>query len=211
MFSRMVRFCGIAIAVVCVSAGCSHWTDIISEPDVTGPPVPLRKPASVPLVIDEVKTKVNGTPDNPNPAFVQRFASTLRGTKLFSNVYEPQVSFNAPPESAHLRLEVREDLDSCMGTNILKGFFIGLTYFLLTPALPLRMDMTSTMACTVEISGSESSSYEVSTTGSSHWHLFANAALVGQELAGTVTNKNLESLAAGFKADAKLLKALRRN
>lgn len=185
-------------------AGCSGLT-VESEPEGYSGPARADSSPQKAIAIDDITVNINGTRNNTNPGFVQRFSGALRTAKIFSAVYEPSDVHEAPQNSAHLRLTVDETIDPHMGAAVVKGIFIGLTLFLLTPALPLRIDKDSAMTCEVELPGGNTRRYEAVTQAHYYFTIFANAALVGNELDNTTISKSIDGLIARMREDQKLL------
>ena len=97
---------------------------------------------------------------NPSLEFTQRLASAIRSARIFSAVYEPGSANSAPMESARLRLEVHESAQPDQGA-FFKGFLIGLSLYVLTPALPFHVEGQYVMKATVTLADGTSRTYRL--------------------------------------------------
>ena len=102
-------------------------------------------------------------------------------------------------------LESDENQETNQGANAVKGFFIGATFFLLTPVIPLSYDFESDMHLLATRGDGKAKQYSAKGKGSASYQLYANAAMAGQEVRAKVTNNNINSLMNQLSLDANFL------
>src|SRR5713101_835653 len=119
-----------------------------------------------------VKVFLNGTETTPSQDFVANVENKLRETKVFD-----QVSKELPqgPPVFDLSLTARERVDPHIGANFTKGFFIGLTFFALTPVLPLTIDRDLDLTLDATRWDGQTRRYHSTAEGRLSMMLFGNA------------------------------------
>ena len=189
------------------SAGCSHWTTMRRVP----PPaanLPGAPSSTATLAIDSVSGTLNGNPTPPNSVFVQSYASAMRETGFFAPVLEPSMAHQAPRDALHMTIQFAESIDSHQGAAFVKGLFIGLTLYLLAPALPLNGDMEQRIDVSLTLPDGRVRRFEAETAARLNYHLFANTTLADAELTTKVGTSNLQAIVARIREDAELRKYL---
>lgn len=193
---RSVIMILVVLQVVFLVSGCASWTTIKESPpfheNFTGVS-PSAQREGLPAILVDCRVTSNGVPAAASQDFINRFVNELNRTGLFQNV---RTGFpgSVPPKIYTLSLSVAENSDPHQGAAMVKGFFIGLSLFTLTPALPLRVDFESQMHLTVSTWDGRSKHYTARGEGAAKFHLFANAAQAGQDVVGKVTTANINSL-----------------
>lgn len=183
---------------VCLTAGCaSHWVSIEEKSPGAETFTPAVKKGTEVACLSRVTVMQNGVEVTPNQDWIKRFSDKLRDTQVMSTLTNDHncngTSFN---------LTVSNTIDSHQGANATKGFFIGATLFLLTPALPLNIDFSSEMTLDATRPNGTAKRYTAKSAGSAWWHYFGNNILAGQELGSTITNNNTNAVMNQVVADS---------
>jgi len=134
--------------------------------------------------LTSIQVTLNGCPVNMNPTFEQRFLGRLQETRLFSDVVS-SIGREKRAEEPHfeLVLHVSETQYLHSFSNGIKGFFIGVSLFLLTPVLPNHYEHEAEMTLTVRAPNSVEKEYKARARGSAYATLdriqMANTKVVG--------------------------------
>lgn len=155
----------------------------------------------MPAILGGVVATLNGEEVNPSRDFEHRLLRTLGGTGLFSTI-RSQIGSTGPESCVRFSMGIDEDLDSHQGKAILHGFLIGLTLYLLTPALPLQLDFESQMTLDAVRPDGDTRRVYIQCKGVAYYHLLANAVLAEMEVGAKVTTNNLNSLISQVVQDA---------
>ena len=191
-------------------SGCTlHWTDIDLKPDGADA-ISIAKHSNENAVLSclaimgDLKVKSNGHEVNASSEFQKRFMVHIKDTNIFSSVAQDMPAIK-PDKYVSFVLESDENQESNQGANAVKGFFIGATFFLLTPVIPLSYDFESDMHLIAARGDGKTKQYSAKGKGSASYQLYANAAMAGQEVRAEVTNNNINSLMSQLTLDAKFL------
>src|SRR5262249_32904091 len=133
--------------------------------------------------LGSVKVFLNGSETIPNKDFVANVESKLRETGLFNQV-SPELPEGRPV--FNLSLTARERVDPHVGANFTKGFFVGLTFFALTPALPITVDRDLDLTLDANRWDGESRHYRSTAEGRLSMTIFGDGLVAGAKLAGQV-------------------------
>ena len=200
----------IAVSLIIGLSGCAmHWTDIDIKPDganaVSGHL--NNKPVSGCLAImADLKVKLNGHETNPSLGFQNRFITHIKDTKIFDSVIHDMPSIK-PERYVSFVLESDENEEKDQAVNAVKGFFIGLTLFVLTPVIPLSYEFESDMHLYATRGDGKTNRYNAKGKGSVSYQFFG-AAKASQELISEVTNNNINSLINQLSLDENFLCSL---
>jgi len=198
------RVIGFACLLSFVCTGCASWSTLHQTPihpySMT-PPASPQQSERVPGFLTDYRVTLNGTETTAQQNFINRFVNGLNRTGLFSTVKA------SPPEAGDgkyidFRLTVDERVNSHQGMAAFKGALIAVTLFILTPALPLKVDFESDMALQARRWDGQTRNYSACCKGTANFHLFANPALAGQDVAAKVTGANINSLLNQVANDA---------
>lgn len=205
--SKVLRV--LALSAVVAITGCAWQTVNFSEEPLAVSPIVLPTiPPVVDLSIEDVRVLSNDTPVNVAPEFRDRFAGAIRSEHIFSKVYRAPME-NSPADAARLTLEVRENQYSNTFLAGIKGFFIGLTLYTLTPVIPFTTTGYYEMVATLELPGGIKRVYTANTEGKVTAAYFAFTTTASGKLAGQSTHKNIESIVGQMKNDPLLVRAVR--
>jgi hypothetical protein len=204
---KFLRF--LTLSALIAITGCAWQTVKFSEEPLTVSPIVL--PSSQPVVdlsIEDIRAFTNDTPTNVSLAFPNRFAGAIRSEYIFSKVYLATME-NAPADAARLVLEVRENLSSNSFLAGIKGFFIGLSLYTLSPVIPFTTTGDYAMVATLELPDGSKRVYTANTEGKVTAAYFAFTTTASGKLAGELTQKNIESIVGQMKNDPVLVRAVR--
>jgi hypothetical protein len=133
----------------------------------------------------------------------------MREVGFFAPVFEPSLAHQAKPDALHMTIRFAESIDSHQGAALVKGFFIGLSLYLLAPVLPLNGDMEQRIDVSLTLPDGRVRRYEAQTAARINYHLFANTVLADAELQSKVGTSNLQAIIARIREDIELREALR--
>jgi len=188
--------------------GCSHWVEVKVRPPGSEGVLPAAGRGESHAYMASVKTWSNRVETSPSTDFVRRFARDLEATNAFASV-----AAEKPPGvgDGHVAfsLMVHEEVQPHTGEAVLKGVFIGLSLFLLTPVLPLRSDFESQMELSAMRPDGQARRYETVCKGTAYFHLFGDAYAAGLQLVAEVTNCNVNSLMNQIVSDCEFYGARR--
>lgn len=120
-----------------------------------------------PACLVSITANINGSGQNVSPTFPQRVIGKLQESKIFSNIESIVNGGKRPQEPFYeLTLTVNETPHSNKFVNFVEGFFIGASFFILTPILPLTTEFGSDMTLKVIAPNMKEKEYKVSQNGS---------------------------------------------
>jgi hypothetical protein len=192
----MKKIVGVMIVFMFLSGCTYHWANIDLKPngsDLITPYAGNKKIVSCVAIMNDLRVKSNGQDVNASSEFHKRFVINLKDTNIFESVVFDMPTAK-PEKYVNFTLSVNENQDTNQGANMAKGFFIGLTLYLLTPVLPLSYDFESEMLLNATRWDGKTKQYVTKGKGSASYHLFANPIMAGQEVRNKVTNNNLNAL-----------------
>jgi hypothetical protein len=138
-----------------------------------------------------ISVKIDGAGHNTATEFPQRLIGKLQESKIFSNIESILNGGKKPQEPFYeITLTENETLHNNTFFNGLKGFFIGLSLYTLTPALPLTKQFESDMTLKVVAPNMKEKEYRASQYGSLVCTLF-DCKLGWIKLTGEVTDNNI--------------------
>lgn len=138
--------------------------------------------------------------DNLAEGFDKRLLGKLNETGLFKEVIYGVYARKPSPPFLDARLDVEESADNHSTGNGVKGFFIGFTFFLLTPALPLTMDFSQDFSLEVTWPNGQRRNYTAACAGEAYGTL-TQAAEAFKKMPGEVTDVCLNSVINQMSAD----------
>jgi hypothetical protein len=185
------------IGVTATTSGCTRWIDVI--PSSTGQPESVARSIPnderVPFVMDTFRLSQNGAPQNPSSEVERRILNTVQETRLFSTLV-PLGGSPAPlgDKVVAARLTLDETIDPHSGEAAWKGFIIGASMFLLSPAIELRYEYAAKASLELERWDGQVKRYEARSAGTAHYNLFGATPIMIDELKGQVTEACLNEL-----------------
>lgn len=142
---------------------------------------------------------IDGTPTGINPLFKDRLLEALRQTNVFEKVYGDD---QAIPETRKVRLALttieRMDYNNVLGA--IKGFFIGASFFVLSPFIPIYADYTTELRLQVEKPDGSQRQYTGYAAGESEHYFFSHGDYY-PDLTKQVTEAALRDLSAKLAND----------
>lgn len=126
------------LAMSLLATGCYSHISMSKVPPGAESLVPAAtENRSFPAYISSIQVKLNGTPTNISPTFEARLVGRLQETRLFSDVVSILGRERRPNEPhSNLTLHIEEVQHLHSFSNGIKGFFVGVSLFLLSPVLP---------------------------------------------------------------------------
>lgn len=190
--------CGLPLII---AGGCAHWTTMREVP-VPAAAVVVSPASRAPLTIESVTGTLNGTSTaEKNPVFLQSYAAGMRESGLFYPVFEPAVMHQAPEGALRMKIQFTETVDLHQGAAFFKGIFIGLSWFLLAPVLPLDKDLEQIIDVSLTFPDGQIRRYQAETIARTNYHFFANYKLADIELNSIVGTSNLQAIIARLRED----------
>lgn len=187
----------LSLVLATTVAGCARWIDMM--PSTAAPSSSLARSIEeqerVPLVMESFRVVQNGTPQNPSIEVERRILNQMQETRLFSSLVplgQPQSSNGAKTVTARLVFE--ESVDPHSGETAWKGFLIGASMFLLSPAIELAYDYAAQATLELERWDGEVKRYEARSSGTARYNLFGATPIMINELKGQVTEACLTTL-----------------
>ncbi len=187
-------------AAVCAAAlwicGCSAWGVVTRSPEGADAVKPAQAPGAGPALsasLDAVREMWNGWPAGVSPKFRKRAIEKLQETGLFQAVKD-----DAPAAEKLVRItfDVKERFRPHSGANAIKAFFGAVTFFILSPLLPMTYDFESDMTMAVERLDGQTKCYTAKAAGLAKVHLLAlpKRKKGFDDAARVVTDANLNAL-----------------
>jgi hypothetical protein len=161
-----------------------------------------------PAYMLSIQTTWDGTGNNVNQGFETRFIGRLQEASLFSDVISILGRNRRDEQEPHyaLTLHVNEKAEYDNFENGVKAFFIGLSLFVLTPALPMTREFESEMILKVVAPNKQEKEYKSSEIGSLTCTM--NECVQGwNKLTGEVTDKTMTSLINQLVIDEWIIKS----
>lgn len=189
----LVGMMGIASTTI----GCSRWIDVmpsstIQEESVTRS---ISNDERVPLVMDGLRMRQNGAPQNPSSEIERRILNTVQETHLFSTLVPLGENVASLGEKAVMaRITFDETVEPHSGAAAWKGFVIGVSMFLLSPAIELHYDYAAKTTLELERWDGQVKRYEAQSSGTAHYNLFGASPIMISELKGQVAEACLTEL-----------------
>ena len=138
-----------------------------------------------------ITANVDGSSQNVAQTFPQRVIGRLQESRMFVNV-ESIVNGGKKPLEPHYEITIVSNEIPHHNTflNGLKGFFVGASFFILTPVLPLTQQMESDLTFKVVAPNMKFKEYHASQYGSLTCTLY-DCKLGWQKLIGDVMENNI--------------------
>jgi hypothetical protein len=186
--------CGLMLIL---TTGCASWVELKALPDSNQESNVrmIARSEQVPLVMDSISNRRNGSPQNLSPETEQRLLGTLRKVGLFSHL--GGTDSTEPPSGekfVRARILFDEDVDQHAGDKAWKSIVIGASMFILAPFIPLDYDYAAHMTLELERWDGQVKRYESHSGGTAHYQLFSATPLMIDELKGHVTESCLTAL-----------------
>jgi hypothetical protein len=183
--------------MIILATGCARWVELKALPDSNQEPnvLVIARSEQVPLVMDSISNRRNGSPQNLSPETEQHLLGTLRKVGLFSHL--GGMDSTEPPAGekfVRARMLFDEDIDQHAGDKAWKSIVIGASMFILTPFIPLDYDYAAHMTLELERWDGQVKRYESRSSGTAHYQLFSATPLMIDELKGHVTESCLTAL-----------------
>lgn len=185
------------IGLTATTLGCTRWIDVV--PSSTSSEESVSRSISnndrVPLVMDGLRMTQNGAPQNPSAEVERRILNTVQETRLFSTLVPLGGKVASLGDKAvTARITFDETIEPHSGEAAWKGFLIGASMFLLSPAIELHYDYAAKATLELERWDGQVKRYEAQSAGTAHYNLFGATPLMIGELKGEVTEACLTSL-----------------
>ena len=154
--ARLALICSLPLLL----SACAHGVTVTKPSQVYAPPREAqdnRAPIAYlePLTVRRVDA--GGTQANPSEGFKENLVAALGDSNVFQHVV---TSFPIGQKNVvTLKPSADENLDLNAGANGTKAFFVGLTLFLLTPALPLTYEYSNTVTIDAQCPNGETRRY----------------------------------------------------
>ncbi len=198
----LVGLVGLAAAT---TVGCARWIDVKSsasaqQESVTGS---IPNDERVPLVMDGFRVAQNGAPQNPSTEIERRILHTVQETRLFSTLVPLGGTSSALGDKViTARITFDQTIDPHAGEAAWKGFVIGVSMFLLSPAIELDYDYAAQATLELERWDGQVKRYEARSAGTAHYNVFGATPILIDELKGQVTEACLSDLMDQLVRDA---------
>lgn len=185
------------LLAVTILTGCTRWIDVMpaSPARLTAEAQAVEEQERVPLVMESFRLMTNGSPQNPPAALERRVLNQVQETRLFSSSVPLGGAARSPEGKAvAARLTIEETVDPRSGETAFKGFIIGASMFLLSPAIELAYDYAAHATLELERWDGTVKRYEARSAGTARYNLFGATPIMVDELKGQVTEACLTSL-----------------
>ena len=172
------------------TVGCARWIDVIPSSTSQQESVTQSIPNDerVPFVMDGFRVVLNGAPQNPSTEIERRILNNVQETRLFSTLIPLGGTPSALGEKViRARVTFDETIDPHSGEAAWKGFVIGASMFLLSPAIELDYDYAAQATLELERWDGQVKRYEARSAGTAHYNLFGATPIMIDELKGQVT------------------------
>jgi hypothetical protein len=151
-----------------------------------------------------IQVEVNGSSSNVNPTFEQRFVGRLQESGIFSDVVGilgRERRSEEPHYNMFLKASEVQHFDR--GGNFIKGFFVGLSLFVLSPVLPYDYGHEVNMTLTVQKPNGVKKQYSA-TAETSAIFTMTHQMTAMQKAAGDAMEKCIISVVNQLAADGDL-------
>ncbi len=199
MTSMCVRctMTGLAALIATTAVSCARWIEV--KPSVLAQQVSVAGAISseerVPLVVEGFRVIQNGAALNPPIEIERRILNTIQETRLFSSLVPlGNDSSSLGGKVIAARITFDETIDPHSGEASWKGFVIGASMFLLSPAIELDYDYGARATLELERWDGQIKRYEAGSSGTVHYNLFGATPIMIDELKGQVTETCLSQL-----------------
>lgn len=186
------------IGITTTTMGCTaRWIDIMpsSPPQQESVTHSISNDERVPLVMDGLRVMQNGAPQNPSAEIERRILNTVQETRLFSTLVPLGGNVDSlGGKVVAARITFDEMIDPHSGEAAWKGFLIGASMFLLTPAIELNYDYAAKATLELERWDGQVKRYEARSAGTAHYNLFGATPIMIGELKGQVAEACLTEL-----------------
>ncbi len=185
------------VGLASTTMGCSRWIDVMPSSALQQEPITrsILNEERVPLVMDGFRMMQNGTPQNPSTEIERRILNTLQETRLFSTLVPLGGTVTSLGDKVvTARISFDETIDPHSGATAWKGFLIGASMFLLSPAIELNYDYAAKATLELERWDGQVKRYETSAAGTAHYNLFGATPIMIGELKGQVAEACLTEL-----------------
>lgn len=196
MFVRCTRM-SLAALIVTTVFGCARWIEVKPSAEAQQESVAeaIASDERVPLVVHGFRVIQNGTPLNPPIEIERRILNTVQETRLFSSLVPLGNDSSSLGEKViAARITFDETVDPHSGEAAWKGFVIGASMFLLSPAIELDYDYGAQAILELERWDGQVKRYEARSAGTVHYNLFGATPIMIDELKGQVTETCLSQL-----------------
>ncbi|MBK5282523.1 MAG: hypothetical protein JJE16_10575 [Nitrospiraceae bacterium] len=177
--------------------GCSRWIDVMPSSALQQEPITrsILNEERVPLVMDGFRMMQNGAPQNPSTEIEHRILNRVQETRLFSTLVPLGGTVTSLGDKVvTARISFDETIDPHSGAAAWKGFLIGASMFLLSPAIELNYDYAAKATLELERWDGQVKRYETSAAGTAHYNLFGATPIMIGELKGQVAEACLTEL-----------------
>ncbi|NOS83303.1 MAG: hypothetical protein HOP32_17155 [Nitrospira sp.] len=185
------------VGLAFTTSGCTRWIDVVPSSTLQQETITrsISNVDRVPFVMDGFRMMQNGAPQNPSIEVERRILNTVQETRLFSTL----VPFGGDGSSlgekvVTARITFDETIDPHSGAAAWKGFVIGASMFLLSPAIELNYDYAAKATLELERWDGQIKQYEARSAGTVHYNLFGATPIMIGELKGQVTEACLTEL-----------------
>lgn len=185
------------VGLASTTMGCSRWIDVMPSSALQQEPITrsILNEERVPLVMDGFRMMQNGAPQNPSTEIERRILNTLQETRLFSTLVPLGGTVTSLGDKVMTaRISFDETIDPHSGATAWKGFLIGASMFLLSPAIELNYDYAAKATLELERWDGQVKRYETSAAGTAHYNLFGATPIMIGELKGQVAEACLTEL-----------------
>ena len=185
------------VGLACTTMGCTRWIDVMPSSTLQQEAITRSLPNNerVPLVMDGFRMMQNGAPQNPSAEIERRILNTVQETRLFSTLVPLGENVASLGEKAvTARITFDETVDPHSGAAAWKGFVIGASMFLLSPAIELHYDYAAKATLELERWDGQVKRYEAQSSGTAHYNLFGASPILISELKGQVAEACLTKL-----------------
>lgn len=185
------------IGMTTTTLGCGRWIDVIPSSTLQEESVTrsISTDERVPLVMDGFRMMQNGAPQNPSAEIERRILNTVQETRLFSTLVPLGNNVATLGEKAvTARITFDETIEPHSGEAAWKGFVIGASMFLLSPAIELNYDYATKATLELERWDGQVKRYEAQSAGTAHYNLFGASPIMISELKGQVAEACLTEL-----------------
>lgn len=187
---------GVGFVLAC---GCSSWVSTNKVPPAAAIVAIAQTPSAMPAAIATVSVTSGGVDVPPSSGFLTQLETKLRASRLFPEVTQTP---NPPIGAVRLDISAVEVVDSNQGTNVLKGFIIGLSMYTLAPALPANAEYSITLTMRATRPDGQARTYTSSASSTAYSHLFGNGAQAVNEAIAVTMNGALNDLVSQLALDS---------
>jgi len=185
------------IGLATTTLGCTRWIDVLPSSTLQQESVTRSIPNDerVPFVMDGFRMMQNGAPQNPSTQVEHRILNTVQETRLFSTLVPLGGNVDSLGDKViTARITFDETIDPHSGAAAWKGFLIGASMFLLSPAIELHYDYATKATLELERWDGQVKRYEARSAGTAHYNLFGATPIMIGELKGQVAEACLTEL-----------------